>query len=182
MSTGSFIVIERILDSRHHLLERIEKTYNDSFPPVERRDFSLLREFIDAKPHFEVFCLLRDDQYVGFITGWQLDGFVFAEHFAIDEAFRNGGVGAQAMDSFIAAHSMPVVLEVELPSDSLSKRRIGFYERLGFRLDNHEYFQPPYSEGDQPLELRLMTYGDLDLNQSFTDIRNAIYSKVYEVQ
>ena len=54
---------------------------------------------------------------------------------------RNGGIGAEAMKQFLAFCGTPVVLEVEMPADEMSKRRIGFYERLGFKLDNHVYHQ-----------------------------------------
>lgn len=39
-----------------------------------------------------------------------------------------------------------VVLEVELPEDSLKKRRIGFYERHGFTFNEYPYIQPPMGE------------------------------------
>ena len=72
------------------------------------------------------------DRYVGFITGWLFDGYTYVEHFAIDPAASNGGIGAEAMKQFLVFCGTPVVLEVEMPTDEMSKRRIGFYERLGF--------------------------------------------------
>ena len=79
------------------LLDQVEKTYTGSFPEEERRDFSLVRELVEADPRFELYVLSRDGKYVGFLTGWQFDGFVYAEHFAIDPSARNGGIGAKAM-------------------------------------------------------------------------------------
>lgn len=112
----------------------------------------------------------------------QFEGFVYAEHFAIDESARNGGIGAKAMTSFLALHEDPVVLEVEMPTEEMSKRRIGFYERLGFVLDHHVYFQPPYRKGEAFLEMRLMTHGKLDLEQSFERVKTIIHQNVYGVE
>jgi RimJ/RimL family protein N-acetyltransferase len=124
---------------------------------------------------------LAKDKYIGFITGWEFDAFVYVEHFAIDETARNGGFGAVAMKQFIAQATHPVVLEVELPTDELSRRRIGFYERLGFIPDSHAYQQPPYNKGDSWLPMRLMAYGPIDLGESFDIIKACLYKEVYKV-
>lgn len=77
----------------------------------------------------------------------------------------------KAMTSFIALHEDPVVLEVEMPTEEMSKRRIGFYERLGFVLDHHVYFQPPYRKGEAFLEMRLMTHGELIWSDLLSELR-----------
>ena len=86
------------------------------------------------------------------------------------------------MKQFLAFCGTPVVLEVEIPADEMSKRRIGFYERLGFKLDNHVYHQPPYREGGEWLEMRLMTYGNVDLEYSFEQVKNCLHRNVYGVK
>ena len=74
------------------------------------------------------------------------------------------------------------LLEVEMPTEEMSKRRIGFYERLGFVLDHHVYFQPPYRKGEAFLEMRLMTHGELDLERSFERVKTIIHQNVYGVK
>ncbi|MCS2918128.1 hypothetical protein NXW71_08215 [Parabacteroides merdae] len=69
-----------------------------------------------------------------------------------------------------------------MPTDEMSKRRIGFYERLGFKLDNQVYHQPPYREGGEWLEMRLMTYGDVDAEHSFELVKNCLHKNVYGVK
>lgn len=164
------------------LLDRVELTYNSSFPEDERRAFSLIRELIKEEPRFALYTLHKNSEYAGFITTWKLDDFSYVEHFAIDETARNSGIGAKAMKQFMALCSHPIVLEVELPAEEMSKRRVGFYERLGFVLDHHSYQQPPYREGDSWLEMRLMTHGPLDLEASFETVRDLLYRHVYGVR
>ena len=48
-------------------------------------------------------------------------------------------------------------------------------------LDDHVYFQPPYRQGEPLLEMRLMTYGAIDLKQSFEEVKNCIHRYVYGV-
>lgn len=175
------IECRRIENSSDTLLDKVEKTYNASFPKAERREFSLVRKLVDSEKRFDVFALMRDGEYVGFITAWGFVGFTYIEHFAINPSARNGGIGGQAMRAFVASCGSPIVLEVEIPADEMSVRRIGFYERLGYTLDSHTYFQPPYREGEQSLEMRLMSYGDLNLKQSFEEVRRNLYRYVYGV-
>lgn len=175
------ITCRPLTDAGDPLLERVQATYEASFPPTERRDFELLCDLVRKNPYFAMYALLREEMYVGFITAWRFDTFVYIEHFAIDETARNGGIGAEAMRQFLAFTDLPVVLEVELPVDNLSRRRIGFYERLGFVLDDHMYYQPPYHPGDEPLEMRLMQYGRLNLTEAFEAVRERIYREVYGV-
>lgn len=182
MSLQSVVECRSVKDVSDPVLDLIEKTYTESFPEVERRDFALVRRLIQDEPRFIVYALSRGAQYVGFITGWFFDGYTYAEHFAIDPAARNGGIGTEAMKQFLAFCGTPVVLEVEMPADEMSKRRIGFYERLGFKLDDHVYCQPPYRNGGEWLEMRLMTYGDVGLEHSFEQVKNCLHENVYGVK
>ena len=182
MSLQSVVACRSVKDFSDPVLDLIERTYTESFPEVERRDFSLVRNLVRDESRFIVYALSKEDRYVGFITGWLFDGYTYAEHFAIDPAARNGGIGAEAMKQFLVFCGTPVVLEVEMPTDEMSKRRIGFYERLGFKLDNQVYHQPPYREGGEWLEMRLMTYGDVDLEYSFEQVKNCLHKNVYGVK
>lgn len=179
MSLKPSVVCVPVKDVSDPLLNRIEKTYNDSFPEVERRDFALVRDLLSDEPRFIIYALLKNDEYVGFITRWTFENFAYSEHFAIDAAARNGGIGAKAMEQFLAICGAPIVIEVEAPEDEMSRRRIGFYERLGFVLDSHVYHQPPYRQGGDGLEMRLMSYGQINLSDSFDKVKQIIYENVY---
>lgn len=182
MSSNTEVICKQVKESNDPLLDLVEKTYNDSFPEGERRHFSLVRKLLEQDPRFVMYAFLRGDTYLGFITGWEFETFTYAEHFAIDEAARNGGIGGKAMKQFLALSGAPVVLEVEMPAEEMSKRRIGFYERLGFVLDNHIYHQPPYREGESWLEMRLMTHGQIDLGHLFGEVKECIHTHVYGVK
>lgn len=103
MSEDHVIISKPVREIADPLLDLVEKTYTSSFPEEERRDFSLVRKLLEEDSRFEMYALLRDGIYVGFITGWQFEGFVYAEHFAIDESARNGGIGAESNDKFFSS-------------------------------------------------------------------------------
>jgi len=179
MKTKQTIGYKPVSPCDKKLLEYIEETYLSSFPISERRDFELVKNLLVGNPAFKINALMKEEIYVGFITAWTFETFIYVEHFAIDEKARNGGIGAKALKQFMELCKLPIVLEVELPQDEFSKRRIGFYERLGFRLNHHSYKQPPYRPGGEWLDLLLMTYGNLDLNDQYEVVKDTIHDKVY---
>lgn len=201
MKSEEVIVCIPVKKENEERWELIEQTYTASFPEAERRPFPLVRRLACENPAFTVYALLKESPtlshptevfkegeakegqvYVGFITAWTFEDFTYIEHFAIDESARNGGIGGRALKQFLAACQAPIVLEVETPTDELSQRRIGFYERQGFLLDTHPYHQPPYREGGETLEMRLMTHGTIHLDTTFEHVKETLYTHVYGVK
>jgi ribosomal protein S18 acetylase RimI-like enzyme len=159
----------------------LEKTYEESFPVNERRDFSLIKLLIKEENRFEISGIYQGQEYVGFISRWDFSSFLYIEHFAIDPLKRNHKIGYKVLTQMVNTSNKPIILEVEMPNNELSERRIGFYKRIGFTLDDHVYFQPPYHQTDSWFEMRLMSYGKIDLGDSFGDIRDCLYKNVYGV-
>ncbi len=158
----------------------VENLYIESFPPSERRPIEKMLDFYQNNDLFFIDVAVEDGRLVGFLTYWDIDEFIFAEHFAIAPEFRNGGYGRKVMKLFQKSPK-PIILEVELPSTILSERRIGFYQRLGYKLwENVQYQQPAYSVDGLAIPMKLMTYGDLNVERDLIEIRSKIYSIVYD--
>lgn len=165
--------------SNHAEVSFIENLYIESFPLSERRPFEKMLDLHKGESPFVISVTVEDGELVGFLTYWDLDKFIFAEHFAISPDFRNGGYGRKVMELFMQT-SRPIILEVELPATILSERRIGFYQRLGFRLwENVQYQQPAYHNDGNAIPMKLMSFGDVDIERNLVDIRSKIYSIVY---
>ena len=120
-------------------------------------------------------------EFRGFITWWDFGEFVYGEHFAMLPECRGAGIGGEVIDRFVAEAGRPVVLEVELPTDEMSRRRIGFYERHGFALCDAEYVQPPYDAGGGGVPMRLMSHGVTLDAAMFARVRDMLYAEVYGV-
>ena len=166
----------------------VEQLWLASFPTTERRDTAAQRNNTDKRMNFH--CMLAEDdgKAVGFITYWQFEDFCYGEHLATDPACRNHGYGGCILQALRAhldsqyAPSMPFVLEVEMPTDDLSRRRIAFYERHGFALwKKCAYMQPPYRPTDEPLPMLLMVEGRLDEGKDFLRVKETIHKEVYGV-
>ena len=91
---------------------------------------------------------------------------------------RGRGYGSEALAMLIARTEQPLILEAEPPTDELTRRRIGFYERSGFTLYDYPYVQPAYTADSQPVPLCLM--GTLDTQDIMLDqVSRTLHREVY---
>ena len=71
---------------------------------------------------------------------------------------RGLGIGTKLVQDILSeAGNHPVILEVEPPVDKVTKRRVGFYERLGFVLNLYPHYQPPLNLTTDMVELKIMS-------------------------
>ena len=85
--------------------------------------------------------------------------------------------------AFEALNDIPIVFEVELPETELAKRRIHFYERLGYQYyGDVEYYQGIFHEEASPQPLRLMMKDPHRNNEEINRIIDLIYQYVYQQQ
>lgn len=166
--------------TREHFA-RLFEIMEYSFPPDERRDFEeQFEEF--SKPFFH--CMSYEpDGIAGFMNYWDLGSFVYLEHFAVARGLRGRGLGAQLMDEFFSmVGGRPVILEAEPPElGDIARRRIAFYERLGYKLNPHEYYQPPYRPYGKPVRLVIMSAPAELSEEEFFRARTILYRDAYEV-
>lgn len=155
--------------------ERIYALLTEAFDKSERRNFS---EFVKAAntDRYIMLDIMRGDTVVGFIGAWALRGFLYVEHLATYTQYRNMGYGAAALELLQLDHTV-IVLEIEPPATEMQKRRRGFYERLGFVMNDCEYLQPPLRVGDMPFPLKLMSYPAALSDTPF--VVREIYDNVY---
>lgn len=151
-----------------------------SFPDDEHRNYEGQKALF-LNPEYGIYVVDgdKDEDIKAFITVWDFDKFVYLEHFAVNPMYRNGGIGAQVLDSIHRLMDKQICLEVELPENELAKRRIGFYKRNGFILNEYDYIQPPMEEGKNPVPLLIMTSKESIDEEQFKLIRSVLYDKVY---
>lgn len=162
----------------------VENLLHSAFPENERRDNPEQRLNTDEHPlfHCDLICTEDNNEPIGLITYWDFDRYLYIEHLAIDPQQRSKGYGRVVLGKFITHHNLPIVLEVEHPNDEQSRRRISFYENCNLKLWQCDYLQPPYRKDDDFLPLYLMVTDGLDLEQDYEEIRNKLYSEVYNIE
>ena len=173
--------LQRIHTADKALYDFMENLLVASFPAEEYRDLDQLRQYADSRETFRCNVILDEDATpIGLFNYWDFGTFCYGEHFAIDPARRNGGYGARVIERLCADLApRPLVLEVEMPDNDLARRRIGFYQRQGFRLWDKPYRQPPDKPGDSFLPMLLMAYGALDADRAYDEVKQRIYREVH---
>ncbi len=160
-------------------LALIKPLYMDSFPEEERRPWPQLSALMRGdRPLIRMVLIRSRGRFAGFMTLWNLGEAIYVEHFAIEPAFRDKGIGGRALREVVDAMDKPIVLEVEPASTSIQARqRIAFYQRNGFiAFPDYRYIQPAYASGLPDVELMLMA---TSANINLPRITSALHSRVY---
>ncbi|MBQ4340196.1 MAG: GNAT family N-acetyltransferase [Firmicutes bacterium] len=152
-----------------------------SFPKDERRSYEA-QEALFEKKEYCIYGEKTGDKISGFIAVWEFEEFSYIEHFAVDEVHRNSGRGKAMLSELLEISGKPVVLEVEPPENKDAKRRIGFYERNGFFLNEYHYVQLPLEEGREEVELKIMSYPEAVSEEGFYKVKDTIYKSVFGVK
>ena len=109
--------------------------------------------------HFEI--IANNDEFIGFILWWNFENVAYIEHLATLPRLRGRGYGQHILKRFTSKPKIPILLEVEHPDTEMNRRRIDFYQRMGFIVNEYEYKQPPYKKCGDYVPLMLMTYPDV---------------------
>ena len=153
--------------------------YEESFSPEERRNFYDLIEIKKNNP-LELNILYKEEIPVGILNLWDFKDYLYIEHLAISPQYRNQKIASNIL-SILNKTSKLIVLEVELPTDEISTRRIEFYKRNSFSIQPYKYYQPPYRKGENPIEMHLMANVQMPIVEiKYNEIIDTIRKKVYE--
>ena len=171
------LAFERILKADHRFLKELSTLYCDSFPKEERRDLPELWKMLDESQMYFT-ALLLAGKCVGLLVYWKFDGFLYVEHLAVSPDQRDKGIGSEVL-KWTQMQGDPVLLEVEIPYDLLSLRRVSFYNRCGFYSLPINYFQPPYRVGESLLPMMLFSdrsdWQEVMLREAIELFHNRVY-------
>ena len=167
----------------HHDFESFYRLLSVSFPPEERRTKAGQRALLDSEPAYCIYGIKNEanDRVDALMAVWELTDALFLEHFAVDPLLRGQGLGSHMLAELANGTQLPLCLEVEPPSTEIAKRRIEFYKRNGFFLNEFPYIQPSLAHGEPPIPLMLMTYGKAVNAEEFHRIYASLYRRVYRV-
>ncbi len=155
----------------------------DSFLTDEIRPYRQQKALFE-KNMYKIFGL-RDEQnknIKAFIAIYEFDAMIFVEHFAVNSQYRNHGLGSAILREMMNGSDKMFCLEVELPTTDIATRRINFYKRNGFYLNDYPYTQPPLAENQKSLQLKLMSSGRPLGDTEFRRIKSLIFKDVYNCE
>lgn len=176
---GEIVMLEQL---KTEAFDQVYRIMEQSFPPDEYRPYQEQSALLE-NPRYTIYVCpdSQTAQVKAFASVWQLEAWFYVEHFAVDPACRNEGLGAAMLQELCACLPGRIYLEVERPDCELARRRIGFYQRNGFFLNEYPYIQPPISTGRSAIPLLIMTTGGVISEKTFQQLRQLLYRHVYRV-
>ncbi|MFB4212660.1 GNAT family N-acetyltransferase [Shouchella sp. JSM 1781072] len=158
--------------------DELYQLFEESFPQDEFRSYTVQKGLLDRE-NYNVYIYEQNQDIAAFFAVWETEDFVFLEHFAVREAYRNGGLGGKLLKHMLEEVNKPVIIEVEPPDDELKQRRVAFYERNGFHFSSYGYIQPALGEDRQPMPLNVMAYPQPLNDERFYVFKDWIFAELY---
>lgn len=156
------IEVRRITRSDDQILTPLIALYEVSFPEEERREISQLKKLIDSAEQMSLNAVFFEEQFAALFIYWEMDGFYYLEHLAVQPELRNQKLGARILAwAEQNLHGLRL-LEVEPDDTEMAARRIGYYKRNGYDILTKEYVQPSYRSSEDACELWIMGNMDSD--------------------
>lgn len=168
-----------IIPSDNKLWQQVWMLYNESFPDHERRRINAHTKASDD-PAYHSEIVVENGSLLALLFYWEYEDKLYVEHFAVNPAMRGKNVGSRIMREFIEDNKgRTIVLEIEPPEDDTTRRRLAFYERLGFRDTGFIYMHPSYSKKDGvPHRLQVLSYPEAISEQELDRFREFMFNRV----
>ena len=168
----------RITHATHADLVQIKVLYETAFPLHERRTWEALLKLLQ-EPGMELNSVKKDNNLIGFVIYWLLEGWLYLEHIAIEPVFHGQRLGTEVMAFLLKKANNKIILETETPATEVAMRRIKFYEMAGLKVLPYSYKQPAYRKNEPAVEMAVMASLPI-CREEFQQIRILIRKEVYE--
>lgn len=150
--------IIKVIPSNSNLWDQVWRLYVESFPEHERRRISSHMRAAE-NPAFHTYIGVDNGNLQAILFYWTYDNNIYVEHVAVNPLLRGKNIGSTLMASFIEQNkNTGIILEIEPPIDEDTKRRLSFYEKLGFVFNDVHYLHPSYCKKGPEHELKILSY------------------------
>ncbi len=170
-----------ILLNSYQYFDDVYKMLTDYFLTDEYRLYDAQRAILsDERYSLYQFIDDKTKKLIGFISFWKLDDLYFIEHLAVDECYRKEGYGSKILAEGLSKTTGDVVLEIELPSDDVGRKRLSFYQKNNFFFNEYKYRQPPLNAGDAAIPMNILSYKKPLTEEQFIAVAKTIYRDIYK--
>jgi len=145
-----------IKNQHNKYFEKAWQIYEDSFPTEEKRTLKEQIKLFDKKS-FTMLCYVEDETLLSILFYWQIDTYTYLEHFAVNSTLRGRSYGSKILQEFIN-NNQKIILEIEPVVDEMTQKRLDFYKRFDFKVNNHIHFQVPFRKDAQKLKLTFLSH------------------------
>ncbi|MGB3749966.1 MAG: GNAT family N-acetyltransferase [Arcobacteraceae bacterium] len=164
-----------IKNQNNKYFEKAWQIYEESFPQEEKRTLAEQIKLFDKKS-FTMLCYIEDEKVLAILFYWQIERYTYLEHFAVNSTLRGRSYGSKILQEFID-NNQNIILEIEPIIDEATQKRLDFYERFDFRVNNHIHFQVPFRKNSEKLQLIFLSHKKVLSDGEYT----ALYQMMLKV-
>lgn len=152
------------------------KIYEASFPIFEQRTLKNQIEALQNEMYYSsIIC--ENDKLIGIIFYWKYGKYTYIEHLAISPSLRGKNYGSKILRDF-CKDNKDTILEIDNPIDEISIKRLQFYSKIGFKLQDFEHIHPPYRQEYDGHYLKVLSfYRDLS-KEEYEEFNTFLKTKV----
>lgn len=148
--------VRRVESTRSPLFSRVDALYERAFPLHEKRTPEAKRRALQAA-NYQLQAWFDEAQFVGLIGVWRFEGYCYIEHLAVDDALRGQGYGKRMLRQFLQQSPL-TVLEIDPLTCDIARKRLCFYQSLGFKINHYPHFHPSYHKDRADHELMVLSH------------------------
>lgn len=170
-------IFHKINDKNDAWYKAFRDIYEVSFPVFEQRSEE---QQLKAFDHMSYNLLIKtdNDTLVSFISYWDFAEYVYIEHLAVNAQMRGMNEGSKMLNDFAKIIGKMILLEIDPPINEIAKKRLSFYERLGYKTNPYKHLHPPYNKDYPPHELVVLSLNkeisQNQYNQFYNDLANVV--------
>lgn len=164
------------INSNNECFNKAMEIYKASFPIFEQRTMEDQIKALEVEDyHFNV--IYDGDKMVGILLYWDMNGYKYIEHFAIDSSLRGKNYGSRVLKEF-CTNNKNVILEIDPPIDEISIKRLNFYSKLGFKLQDFNHIHPSYRKECKSHSLKIMTFNENISKEDYDNFNNLLKKNI----
>ncbi len=157
----------KVINYKKEYYEQVNNIFEKSFPIEER--YKTLNELIKS-PNTQLYCLIDNDNVIGFIYLIIYEDMIFILYLAIDNNYRSKGCGSFLLKWCLENYSDKTIylnieeVDTHFKDYKTRKKRLDFYHKNGFYLTKYlsEEEKIKFNILSNKLEINLNRYKLLD--------------------
>jgi GNAT superfamily N-acetyltransferase len=150
------LTIKRIQGTDSPWFADVDALYESAFPLHEKRQPQAKASAL-GHDGYALQAWFDGEQFIGMIGAWSFEGYTYIEHLAVNGQLRAQGYGKRMLGQFLQMHPL-TVLEIDPLTSEIARKRLRFYQSLGFHANDFAHFHPSYHAGLADHELIVLSY------------------------
>ncbi|WP_328286197.1 N-acetyltransferase [Clostridium culturomicium] len=103
--------------------------------------------------------------------------YTYIEHLAISPNLRGKNYGSKILRDF-CKDNKDTILEIDNPIDEISIKRLQFYSKTGFKLQDFEHIHPPYRQEYDGHYLKVLSFNRDLSKEEYEEFNTFLKTKV----